>query len=92
MGNLTICVYASTPYILIPITIFIAVCVFLKNYYLKSQREITRLENITSSPIVSSFTEIMNGLPTIRAYQVEGKFLERQCGLVDINKKNRICK
>lgn len=38
IGNLVICVYASTPYILIPIAIFLFICFFFKNYYMKTKR------------------------------------------------------
>lgn len=56
LGNLTICVYASTPLILIPMVFFVAGCYFFKGYYMKTQRECVRLENISNSPIVSGFS------------------------------------
>lgn len=43
LGTITICVYSSTPYLLIP-TVFIAYCCWrLKDYYLSVQREVTRI-------------------------------------------------
>ena len=42
---------------------------------MKTQRECVRLENITSSPIVSGFLSAINGIETIRAYNLEDKFL-----------------
>lgn len=38
LSNLLICVYASTPFILIPIAFFLLMSNYLKNYYLKAQR------------------------------------------------------
>ena len=37
---------------------------------MKPNRELVRLQGITKSPIISCFTEILNGVSTIRAYGV----------------------
>lgn len=39
-------------------------------------RELQRLENITSSPILTHFAETINGVATIRAYNQESRFME----------------
>lgn len=49
-----------------------------------------RLENITSSPIVSGFLSTVNGIDTIRAYNLQEKFLEKQIERIEINKRLRI--
>jgi ABC-type multidrug transport system fused ATPase/permease subunit len=85
-----ICVYASTIYVVIPILFFLIINYFLKAYYMKTQRECVRLENVSNSPIVSGFSETINGLPTIRAYHLESQFIDRQANLVNINKRNRM--
>jgi ATP-binding cassette subfamily C (CFTR/MRP) protein 1 len=85
VGILTICVYASTVYVIIPIILFLVMNYYLKAYYMKSQRECVRLENISNSPIVRGFSEMMNGLPTIRAYRLENQFIDRQANLININ-------
>ena len=43
---------------------------------MKANREVTRLESITKSPIVSFFTECLSGLPVIRAYNHEKRFMD----------------
>lgn len=68
--SLTMCIYGSTPWMIFPILITAYACLKIKNYYLKSQRECVRLENITNSPIVSGFTSTINGVGTIRAYRL----------------------
>lgn len=68
LSNLIICFYASTPYVVIPMALIAFLCYRLQNYYLKTQRECVRLENITTSPIVSGFTSTINGLATVRSY------------------------
>jgi hypothetical protein len=36
--------------------------------HVSNDRELQRLNNITKSPVLSHFSETLNGLPTIRAY------------------------
>lgn len=71
LSNLVICLYASTPLVLLPIAVIGYLCYRLQKYYLKSQRECIRLENISTSPIVSGFTSAINGVGTIRSYNLE---------------------
>jgi ABC-type multidrug transport system fused ATPase/permease subunit len=89
LANLAICVYASTPWILIPVFLFLLMCYSLKNYYMNTQRECIRLDNISNSPIVSGFNETIHGLPTLRAYNVEQQFLQRQSEFASVNKRNK---
>ena len=46
-------------------------------YYLKSSREIKRLEAITCSPVYSHISETVAGLEIIRSSQMEEDFLRR---------------
>lgn len=39
-------------------------------------RELQRLDSITSSPVLSHFTETILGVVTIRAYNQENRFME----------------
>jgi ABC-type multidrug transport system fused ATPase/permease subunit len=59
---------------------------------MNAQRECIRLESISNSPIVSGFNETMNGLSTLRAYNIEQQFLQRQSSFVSINKRNRLAR
>lgn len=43
IGNIVVIVYCSTAWVLIPIFVFLISCYFLKNYYMKPQRELVRL-------------------------------------------------
>uniref|UniRef100_A0A1B0GJ38 Uncharacterized protein n=1 Tax=Lutzomyia longipalpis TaxID=7200 RepID=A0A1B0GJ38_LUTLO len=48
----------------------------LQHFYRSSSRELQRIENIMSSPILSHFTETIQGVATIRAYNQEARFME----------------
>lgn len=52
VGSLFMCVYASTLYVFFPILAVGIICRFMLRYYLKTQRECVRLENVSQSPIV----------------------------------------
>ena len=58
---------------LIPIMLYF---VRLRNYYLKTSREVKRLDAISRSPILSHFTESFDGLVTIRAFGRKKQFID----------------
>jgi ABC-type multidrug transport system fused ATPase/permease subunit len=68
--NVIVILYCTTIWVFIPIAIFLVGCNLLKGYYMKPNRELVRLEGITKSPIISCFSEILNGVATIRSYGV----------------------
>lgn len=69
LSTLTICIYGSTPFILIPIAIVVFISNMIRNFYMKTQREVSRLEKSTNSPIVSGYMSAISGLSVIRAYK-----------------------
>lgn len=69
LSTLTICIYGSTPFILIPIAFVIFLSNLVRNFYMKTQREVARLEKSTNSPIVSGYMSAISGLSVIRAYK-----------------------
>ncbi|CAL5035557.1 unnamed protein product [Urochloa decumbens] len=54
-----------------------------KNRYLKTSRELTRLEGITNGPVIDHFSETVLGAPTIRCFKKEKEFFQKN--LVAIN-------
>ncbi|XP_031636078.1 ATP-binding cassette sub-family C member Sur-like [Contarinia nasturtii] len=48
----------------------------VQKFYRYSSRELQRLESITSSPILTHFSETIQGVATIRAYNQESRFME----------------
>ena len=47
-----------------------------KIYFFTIYRELQRIESITNSPILAHFSETMQGVTTIRAYNQESRFME----------------
>lgn len=44
--------------------------------YMASARDLRRLESVTRSPIFQSFTEVLNGIGTVRAFGAQDRFLQ----------------
>ena len=53
------------------------VFVILVRYYLKTSRELKRLESICRSPVFSHFSETMTGMETIRTRRMEKEFIDQ---------------
>lgn len=54
--NVVVIVYCTKVWVLFPILAFLIGILLLKNYYMKPNKELVRLEGITKSPIVSCFS------------------------------------
>lgn len=56
LGNIVVIIYCTSFWISFPIAAFLIGIVLLKNYYMKPNRDLVRLEGITKSPIISCFS------------------------------------
>ena len=56
----------TNPWLLFLVIPLIALVLYISKYYLKTSRELKRLESICRSPVFSHFCETLNGLDTIR--------------------------
>ena len=59
---------------IIPLTVLVF---YISNYYLKTSRELKRLESICRSPVFSHISETLNGLDTIRTRRRQREFLDQ---------------
>jgi len=60
---------------------------FVQKYYISTSREIKRLESLARSPLYANFTESLQGLPTIRAYNEQNRFIKHNQHLIDENNR-----
>ena len=61
-------------FFVIPLTV---VVVYISRYYLKTSRELKRLESICRSPVFSHISETLNGLDTIRTRGRQKDFIDQ---------------
>lgn len=54
-------------------------------YTRKTAIQLQRLESTSRSPIYSQFSEVLNGLKTVRAFQQESRFRQRNRTILDAN-------
>lgn len=78
--------YVTPMFMLVLVPVFIG---YYKSqrYFIKTSRELQRLDSISRSPVFALLSETLDGLPTIRAYSAEDKFAERNEELLDRNQR-----
>lgn len=54
----------------------------IQAYYRPSSREVGRLHSLASSPIMAHFTELLDGLDTVRAFSKQGMVIDENKALV----------
>ncbi|UJR07994.1 hypothetical protein I4U23_012273 [Adineta vaga] len=84
LGSIVI-IATANPWILLILLIIIPTFVWLRRIYLRISREVKRLDSITRSPIYALFSSSLNGLMTIRAFQVEEHFLHSFMDQINAN-------
>ncbi|RMZ75001.1 hypothetical protein DV737_g5549, partial [Chaetothyriales sp. CBS 132003] len=64
----------STPAFLLVIPPVAVVYIIYQKYYLRTSRELKRLDSVSRSPIYAHFQESLGGVSTIRAYRQQKRF------------------
>ncbi|KAF3857403.1 hypothetical protein F7725_009262 [Dissostichus mawsoni] len=59
------------PLILVPVIPLIFIFLYLRRFYLRTSRDVKRLESTTRSPVFSHLSSSLQGLWTIRAFRAE---------------------
>ncbi|CAK5270991.1 unnamed protein product [Mycena citricolor] len=74
------------PAYILPASLFALVYYFLVIGYVRTGRDLRRMESTTRSPIFSNFGELlqMGGLVTVRAFGAEGRYMDRLHAQVDL--------
>ena len=63
------------PWILLGVVPLVSLTGFMGWYYIQSARELARLVAVNKSPVLSHFSDTLEGLETIRAYKTENMSL-----------------
>lgn len=78
-----ICI-ATPPFIALILPIALAYY-WIQRYYLRTSRELKRLDSVSRSPIYAHFQESLGGISTIRAYRQQERFMLENEWRVDAN-------
>ncbi|KAF8937561.1 hypothetical protein BGZ47_008970 [Haplosporangium gracile] len=70
----TVCIV--NPWILIAMPIILAGFIALRSLYMKSSRQVKRIDSTSRSPIYSHLSETLDGLTSVRAFGVANKFMD----------------
>ena len=69
-------------FIVLPLSVLY---IYYQQYYLRTSRELRRLDSVTRSPIYAHFQETLGGLTTIRGYSQQNRFVHINQTRVDNN-------
>lgn len=86
-GCTLIVICATTPVFIAVLPPLAALYLYIQRYYLRSNRELKRLESISRSPIYAHFQESLGGLSTIRAFKQQKRWAWESETRVDNNMK-----
>ncbi|OLL26952.1 Metal resistance protein YCF1 [Neolecta irregularis DAH-3] len=82
-----IVISASTPTFVAFILPLTFVYLYIQRYYLRTSRELKRLDSVTKSPMYAHFQESLGGITTIRSYDRQARFVHENEWKVDLNQK-----
>lgn len=75
----------STPAFILLILPLAGVYLYIQRYYLRTSRELKRLDSVSRSPIYAHFQESLAGISTIRAFRQQQRFSKENEWRVDAN-------
>lgn len=75
------------PLFIVPATIIGYMYYSLAFAYLLTGRDIRRMESTTRSPIFSGFSELLDGVVTVRAFSAENRFMNSLYKKIDLTTK-----
>lgn len=77
----------NNPWVLLILIPLIPILLWLRRFYLRSSRELKRIESITRSPIYALLSSSLDGLTSIRAFDVQDDFLNMFMQRIDTNSR-----
>ncbi|CAF1086559.1 unnamed protein product [Rotaria sordida] len=86
IGSIVI-IGTTNPWVLLILVPFIPIVLWLRRYYIRSSRQLKRLESVTRSPTYALFSSSLDGLTSIRAFNVQTDFLNMFMKRIDANSR-----
>nr|KYP49508.1 ABC transporter C family member 10 [Cajanus cajan] len=83
-SNLTVLAIVTWQVLVVSIPM-IYIAISLQRYYFSTAKEVMRVNGTTKSFVANHVAETIAGAVTIRAFEEEDRFFEKNLGLVDIN-------
>ena len=80
-----IIIVAINPWMILPLIPLAPAVWMVCRYYLRASQQLKRLESVTRSPIYGHFATSLDGLLTIRAFNVENTLIDSFMSIVDAN-------
>ncbi|CAF4776085.1 unnamed protein product [Rotaria sp. Silwood1] len=86
LGSIVI-IGITNPWVLLVLIPLVPTVVWLRRFYMRSSRQLKRLESVTRSPIYALFSSSLDGLTSIRAFNVQDDFLNIFMERIDTNSR-----
>ncbi|CAF2705919.1 unnamed protein product [Rotaria sp. Silwood2] len=86
LGSITI-IGMTNPWVLLILIPLIPSVLWLRQFYIRSSRQLKRFESATRSPIYTLFSSSLDGLTSIRAFRVQEGFLNMFMERIDTNSR-----
>jgi ATP-binding cassette subfamily C (CFTR/MRP) protein 1 len=90
IGSIGVISYV-TPFFLVPALPLTALYLYVQRYYLRSSRELQRLDSVSKSPVLAHFSETLSGVQTIRAYNQNKPYVHESEKRLDVNMRAFYC-
>ena len=86
LGSIVI-IGITNPWVLLILIPLVPTIWWLRRFYIRSSRQLKRLESVTRSPVYTLFSTSLDGLTSIRAFGVQGDFLKMFTERIDVNSR-----
>ncbi|KAK4475608.1 hypothetical protein MN116_000631 [Schistosoma mekongi] len=83
---LTLCLACTlNPFMILPICLLTVIYLLIQNLYVRTSRQLKRLESVSLSPIFSHFAETLSGVDSVRAYKLTEIYKSISSSRQDLN-------